>query len=90
MFYFKKTLCLGKTAITSTYEVGLKRFLYKKVSTRKVTSEFNVLWSFQQILDSQNSKGKIDFFALSYFQIFKFLFLFLFVDQNLYWIKLLD
>jgi hypothetical protein len=67
MFFTKKTLCLGKTAITSAYEVGLKSFLYKKVSTRKVTSEFNDLWSFQQILESQNLKGKIDFFALSYF-----------------------
>jgi hypothetical protein len=39
----------------------------QKLSTRKVTSEFNNLWSFRQILESQNSKGKIDFFALLYF-----------------------
>jgi hypothetical protein len=38
--FFKKTLCLGKMAITFAYEVGLKSFLYEKVSTRKVTSEF--------------------------------------------------
>jgi hypothetical protein len=50
-FFFKKSLCLGKTAITFAYEVGLKSFLYEKVSTR-------------QFLESQNSKGKIDFFAL--------------------------
>jgi hypothetical protein len=83
--FYKKTLCLGKTAITFAYEVGLKSFLYEKVSTRKVTSEFNDLWLFRQILDSQNSKGRIDFFALLYFQK-KIIFL----DQNLYWIKLLD
>jgi hypothetical protein len=80
-------LYLGKTAITFAYEVGLKSFLYEKVSTRKVTSKFNNLWSFRQILESQNSKGKIDFFALLYFQFFLN---FLFLDQNLYWIKLLD
>jgi hypothetical protein len=68
--FYKKTLCLGKTAITFAYEVVLKRFLFEKVSTRKVTSEFNDLWSFRQILESQNSKGKIDFFALLYFQFF--------------------
>jgi hypothetical protein len=85
--FYKKTLCLGKTAITFAYEVGLKSFLYEKVSTRKVTSEFNYLRLFRQILESQNSKGKIDFFALLYFQFF---FKFLFLDQNLYWIKLLD
>jgi hypothetical protein len=34
--FFKKTLCLGKMAITFAYEVGLKSFLYEKVSTRKV------------------------------------------------------
>jgi hypothetical protein len=39
--FYKKTLCLGKTAITFAYEVGLKSFLYEKVSTRKVTSEIN-------------------------------------------------
>jgi hypothetical protein len=65
--FYKKTLCLDKTAITFAYEVGLKSFLYKKVSEQKVTSEFNHLWSFRQILESQNSKGKIDFFALLYF-----------------------
>jgi hypothetical protein len=63
-------------AITFAYEVGLKSFLYEKVSERKVTSEFNDLWSFRQILESQNSKEKIDFFALSYFQIFIFIFIF--------------
>jgi hypothetical protein len=73
--FLQKTLCLGKTAITSAYEVGLKKKLYKKLSTRKVTSEFNDLWSFRQILESQNSKGKIDFFAFSYFQIFIFIFI---------------
>jgi hypothetical protein len=71
--FYKKTLCLGKTTITFAYEVGLKSFLYEKVSTQKVTSEFNHLWLFRQILESQNSKGKIDFFALSYFQIFIFI-----------------
>jgi hypothetical protein len=69
--FYKKTLCLGKMVITFAYEVGLKSFLYEKVSTRKVISEFNDLWSFRQILESQNSKGKIDFFALFYFQFFK-------------------
>jgi hypothetical protein len=39
--FFTKKICLGKTAITFAYEVGLKSFLYEKVSTRKVTSEFN-------------------------------------------------
>jgi hypothetical protein len=72
--FYKKTLYLGKTAITFAYEVGLKSFLYKKVSTRKVTSKFNDRWSFRQFLESQNSKGKIDFFALLYFQNFIFIF----------------
>jgi hypothetical protein len=71
-FFYKKFLCVGKTDITFAYEVGLKSFLYEKVSKQKVTSEFNDLCSFWQILESQNSKGKIDFFALSYFQIFIF------------------
>jgi hypothetical protein len=61
MFFTKKTLCLGKTAITFAYEVELKSFLYEKVSTRKVTSEFRSKF---RLLESQNSKGKIDFFAL--------------------------
>jgi hypothetical protein len=69
--FLKKTLCLGKTVITFAYEVGVKSFLYEKVSTRKVTSEFN-LRSFRQILESQNSKGKIDFFSLLYFQFLYF------------------
>jgi hypothetical protein len=75
-FFYKKTLYLGKTAITFAYKVEFKSFLYEKVSTRKVTSEFNHLQSFQQILESQNSKGKIDFFSLLYFQIFIFNFVF--------------
>jgi hypothetical protein len=37
--FFKKTLCLGKLGITFAYELGLKSFLYEKVSERKVTSE---------------------------------------------------
>jgi hypothetical protein len=37
--FYKKTLCLGKTAITFSYEVGLKSFLYEKLSTQKVTSK---------------------------------------------------
>jgi hypothetical protein len=57
-------LCHSKTAITFAYNVGLKSFLYEKVSERKVTYEFKDLWTFQQFLDSSNSKGKIDFFAL--------------------------
>jgi hypothetical protein len=59
-------------AITFAYKVGLKSFLYEKVCTRKVTSEFND----GQILESQNSIGKIDFFSLLYFQIFIFNFIF--------------
>jgi hypothetical protein len=85
MFFTKKTLCLDKTAITFAYEVGLKSFLYEKVSTRKVTSKFYIfnkvgkihclnLWSFRQILEFQNSKGKIDLFSLLYFQNFIFIF----------------
>jgi hypothetical protein len=54
-------------AITFAYDVRLKSFLYEKVSTRKVTSEFNDLWSFQQFLESQNSKGKMDFFDVLVF-----------------------
>jgi hypothetical protein len=38
--FYEKTLCLVKTAITFAYEVGLKSFLYEKVSERKVTSKF--------------------------------------------------
>jgi hypothetical protein len=73
-FFYKKTLCVDKTAITFAYEVGLKCFLYKKVSTRKVTSDFKR--ENRQILESQNFKGKIDFFTLLYFQIFIFNFTF--------------
>jgi hypothetical protein len=62
--FLQKTLCHSKTAITFAYDVGLKSFLYEKVLEQKVTSEFNDLWSFWQFLDSTNSKGKIDFFAL--------------------------
>jgi hypothetical protein len=72
--FLQQKICLGKTAITFAYVVGLKSFLYEKVSKRKVTSEFNDLWSFRQILESQNSNGKIDFFSLLYFQIFIFIF----------------
>jgi hypothetical protein len=43
MFFIKKTLYLVKTAITFVYELRLKSILYKKVSTRKVTSEFTVV-----------------------------------------------
>jgi hypothetical protein len=67
--FCKKTLCLGKMGITFAYEVGLKSFLYEKVSERKVTSEFNHLWSFQQILESQNSKGKMQFFDVQVFGV---------------------
>jgi hypothetical protein len=66
MLFTKKTLCLGKTVITFAYEVELKSFLYKKVSTQKVTSEFNDR-SFRQILKSQNSKGKMQFFDVLVF-----------------------
>jgi hypothetical protein len=62
--FCKKTLCHSKTALTFAYNIGLKSFLYEKVSKQKVTSEFNHLWSFQQFLDSSNSKGEMDFFAL--------------------------
>jgi hypothetical protein len=65
--YFKKTLCLGKLGTTFAYELGLKSFLYEKVSERKVTSEFNHLRSFRQILESQNSKGKMQFFDVLVF-----------------------
>jgi hypothetical protein len=70
--FYKKTLCLSKTGITFAYEVGLKRFLYEKVSERKVTSEFNDLWSFRQILESQNSKGNMQFFEVLVFGAKKF------------------
>jgi hypothetical protein len=60
--FIKKSLCLGKTAITFAYEVGLKSFFNEKVSERKVTSEFNHLRLFRQILESQNLKGKMQFF----------------------------
>jgi hypothetical protein len=66
-FLQKKTLCLGKMAIPFAYEVGLKSFLYEKVSERKVTSEFNDQGSFWQILESQNSKGKMQFFDVLVF-----------------------
>jgi hypothetical protein len=77
-WYFKKKLCTGKTAITFAYEVGIKIFLYKKVSTRKVTPDFNHLWSFRQFLESSNSKGNIDF---SHFYIFNFQF-FIYIGLN--------
>jgi hypothetical protein len=63
-YILQKTLCHSKTAITFAYDVGLKSFLYEKVSERKVTSEFNDQWWFRQFLDFPNSKGKMDFFAL--------------------------
>jgi hypothetical protein len=69
--FYKKTLCLGKTAITFAYEDGLKSFLYEKVSTRKVTSKFCIR-SFRQFLESQNSKGKMQFFDVLVFGAKKF------------------
>jgi hypothetical protein len=69
--FYKKTLCLDKTGITFAYEVGLKSFLYEKVSERKVTSEFNDLWLFRQILESQNLKGKMQFFDVLVFGVKK-------------------
>jgi hypothetical protein len=80
-YFLQKNLYLSKTAITFAYEVGLKSFLYEKVSTQKVFYmkkylHKKYLRSFRQILESQNSKGKIDFFALLYFQIFIFIFIF--------------
>jgi hypothetical protein len=72
--FYKKALCHGKTTITFAYEVGLKSFLYEKVSTQKVRSKFNDLWSFRQILESQNSKGKIYFFRTFIFSNFYFYF----------------
>jgi hypothetical protein len=71
--FFKKSLCLGKTAITFAYEVGLKSFLYEKVSTRKVTSEFIDHRSFRQFLESKNSKGKIDFLHFKIREVLRFL-----------------
>jgi hypothetical protein len=65
--FFKKTLCLGKTAITFAHEVGLKSFLYEKISIQKFTSKFNGLWLFRKILESQNSKGKMQFFYVLVF-----------------------
>jgi hypothetical protein len=44
-------------AITFAHEVGRKSILYEKVFTQKLTSDFNDVI----ILDSQNSKGKIQF-----------------------------
>jgi hypothetical protein len=60
--FYKKTLCLRKMGITFAYKLGLKSFLYEKLSERKVTFEFNDPQSFRQILESQNSKGKMQFF----------------------------
>jgi hypothetical protein len=34
--FFKKTLCLAKMATTFAYELGLKSFLYEKVTERLV------------------------------------------------------
>jgi hypothetical protein len=34
--FFKKPLCLGKLGITFAYELGLKSFIYEKVSEPKV------------------------------------------------------
>jgi hypothetical protein len=62
--FCKKTLCHSKTTITFAYDVGLKSFLYEKVSEQNFTSEFNNIRSFGQFLDSSNSKEKMDFFAL--------------------------
>jgi hypothetical protein len=67
--FFKKTLCLYKTGITFAYEFGLKSFLYEKLSERKVTSKFNALRPFRQILESQNSKGEMQFFDILVFGV---------------------
>ena len=40
-FIWKISLEICKMGITFAYELGLKSFLYEKLSTRKVTSEFN-------------------------------------------------
>jgi hypothetical protein len=67
--------------IAFAYEVGWKVFIWK-VSRWKVTSDFGHRTSFGQYLESSNSKQKIEFFSLLYFQFFLFFYL--------YWIILLD
>jgi hypothetical protein len=62
--FFTKKIMSQKKGITFAYKLGLKSFLYEKVSERKVTFEFNDPRSFWQILESQNSKGKMQFFDI--------------------------
>jgi hypothetical protein len=47
----------------------MKKKLYEKASTKKVTSNFNYLWQFTNFLEHSNSKGKIEFFEVLDFAV---------------------
>jgi hypothetical protein len=61
--FCKKTLCQSKTAITSAYDVGIKKIYMKKCRNEKLHPNLTTyIWSFGQFLDNSNSKEKMDFF----------------------------
>jgi hypothetical protein len=58
--FCKKRLFQIKSPITFAYGLKKKHIIYEKLSTQKVTSDFNIRRPFAQILVSQNSKGKYE------------------------------
>jgi hypothetical protein len=60
IFFAKKRLFQIKTAITFAYELGKNCVIYEKLSTQKVTSDFNDHKLFAQNLAPQYSEGKYE------------------------------
>jgi hypothetical protein len=60
IYFLQKRLFRIKTAITLVFELGKNCVIYKKLSTRKFTSDFNHRRPFAQKIEFQNSKGKYE------------------------------
>jgi hypothetical protein len=60
LYFLQKKLFQIKSATTFAYGLEKNRIIYQKLSTKKVTSDFNSHRPFAQILVSQNSKGKYE------------------------------
>ena len=56
--YLQNLSGICKMGITFAYELGLKSFLYKKSSIRKVTSDGDRLRPVCKFIESSNSKRK--------------------------------
>ena len=69
--YLQNLSGICKMGITFAYELGLKRFLYEKSSTRKVTSDGDYLWPVCKFVESSNSKRKKSYAQISVFLNFQ-------------------